>query len=615
MGSAALKASLVGFLLGCSQPGDAQVSEELVRGYLWPSSDAEFQDAQARLATDRSLVGVSRMQMHDLEEMLRRGPAVSMPDDVAGGGRALDVFIVNGPGGRDIPVYVLAPSRYTPDTEWPLMFAMHGGPPGGAEAAQRGALGMVEVWADAAERAGWIVASPAMVHTAAGEGRTAERLPYEIFHEEEAKAVIDAVRARYRVSPDRIVSTGISLGSNFSIGYGAAHPDWFSAIVPVSTEGDSRELLLRNLASVPVYVLEGSQDPNIRGVDGPRALSEILTSFGYDLTYREFGDRAHEGFQEHYADVLRWLDLRPRRFSPREILRVPHSGIIPVARRVHWVESNTRQGVIRARAVTPTRIEVASRWTGELTLFLSDPLVDLDERLEIWVNGARVFAGTVERSIRTALEEAKALGDERRVYAARVTVSVPGGAGPLGVAKALSEELRPRHPEGRLSFWEMYAQRALEERFPDVGFGGEEVPLPRRLTGAAPEQVGIRITDVEAGGAASLAGLEPGDVLITVGGEPFFQGRGGVFGLHQWMVRELRTTPAEYELTVWRDGRETTLSATYGLGPYRPARDDHLRPVGGRGVDLLPDFRTSRSIVRHEAVPGRHHHGGEGLRI
>ena len=571
MGSSTLKTLMVGFLLGCSPPADAQLSEEMVRAYLWPGSAAEFVDAQARLAAAPSLVGVSRMQMHDLEELLRQGPAVPMRDEEVLDRPALDAFTVTVPGGRDIPVYVLVPGRYTPDTEWPLMFAMHGGPPGGAEAAHRGALGMVEVWADAAEQAGWIVASPAMVHTAAADGRTADRLPYEIFHEEEARAVIDAVRARYRITPDRIVSTGISLGSNFSIGYGAAHPDWFSAIVPVSTEGDSRELLLRNLQSVPVYVLEGSQDPNIRGVDGPRALNDILTSFGYDLTYREFGDRAHEGFQEHYPDVLRWLDVRPRRPSPREVLRVPHSGIMPLARRVHWIESDTRQGMIHARVVTPTRIEVVSRWTGELTLFLSDPLVDLDGSIEIWVNGERVFAGTVERSIRTALEEARRLGDERRVYAARVTVAVPGGDAALAIAKALWEELQPRHPEGRLSFWEMYAVRALEERFPDVGFSGDEVPLPRGLTVSAPEQVGIRITAVQAGGAASEAGLEPGDVLITVGGEPFFQGRGGVRGLHHWMVRELRTNPAEYELTAWRDGRMTTLSATYQLGPYRPS--------------------------------------------
>ena len=47
-----------------------------------------------------------------------------------------------------------------------------------------------------------------------------------------------------------------------------------SAIVPVSTEGDSREHLLRNLKTVPVYLLEGSQDRNIRTITGPRALSK-----------------------------------------------------------------------------------------------------------------------------------------------------------------------------------------------------------------------------------------------------------------------------------------------------------------------------------------------------
>ena len=50
----------------------------------------------------------------------------------------------------------------------------------------------------------------------------------------------------------------------------------------------------------------------IREISGPRALRDIVSSFGYDLTYREFGDRAHEGFQEHYDDVLRWLETRAR---------------------------------------------------------------------------------------------------------------------------------------------------------------------------------------------------------------------------------------------------------------------------------------------------------------
>ena len=75
-----------------------------------------------------------------------------------------------------------------------------------------------------------------------------------------------------------MVSTGISLGSNYSIAFGSSDPGWFSAIVPVSTQGDSRDLLLRNLKTVPVYILEGSKDKNIRAISGPRSLRDILSA-------------------------------------------------------------------------------------------------------------------------------------------------------------------------------------------------------------------------------------------------------------------------------------------------------------------------------------------------
>ncbi len=203
-----------------------------------------------------------------------------------------------------------------------------------------------------------------------------------------------------------------------------------------------------------------------------------------------------------------------------------------------------------------------------MTLFLNDRLVDLDQPIEIWVNGERVFKGAVERSIRTALQEARRLNDERRVYAARVAVAVPATDAAIARGRELWQELAPQHPEGQLSFWEMYATRALEERFPNVGFTGDEVPFPASVAPSAPEQVAVRVVHVEADGPAAKAGVRTGDLLITVGGEPFFRGRGGVPGLHRWMMRELRTTPADYPITVWRGDREVTLTATYRLGPY-----------------------------------------------
>ena len=37
---------------------------------------------------------------------------------------------------------------------------------------------------------------------------------------------------------------------------------------------------------------------------------------------------------------------------------MPHPGIVPISKRVHWVESDTRQGLVRARVAGEHRIEV-----------------------------------------------------------------------------------------------------------------------------------------------------------------------------------------------------------------------------------------------------------------
>jgi dienelactone hydrolase len=466
-----------------------------------------------------------------------------------------------------VPVLVQLPSRYDARTDWPLMFAMHGGPPGTAAQARSGADRMLRVWADAAEDAGWIVAAPALTPSVVAGTRTEQRLPYELFHPEQARAVIDALRARYRINSDRMVSTGISLGSNYSIAFATAHPDWFSAIVPVSTEGDSRELLLRNLKSVPVYILEGSQDKNIRAITGPRALRDILASFNYDLTYREFGDRAHEGFQEHYGDVLRWLETRPRQTHPREVLRVPNAAISPIGQRVHWIEPDTRQALVRAIASGPSRIDITARWARTVRVYLHDRLVNLDRPVEIRVNGVSAFTGQVARSALTALRHARARGDERLIDAAEISVDVPATPDAIAIAERAFNELTPQHAEGTLSFWEMYATRALEERVPTLGFDGAEEALPSGVKAAA-EQVAVRVRQVAPAGPLSGAGIKPGDLLVEVGGEPFFRGRGAVTGLHQWLIRELRGDAAPYTIVMWRDGRRVESTIPLKLGPY-----------------------------------------------
>ena len=557
------------FILPVVSFGQTEMSlEEVVRGYLWSENRSDFEKAESALKGNKAFGEVDRGRFHDLEEILRRGrtefPAVG--ETIDGNFPVVEIEVAL-PGGEQIPVFVQLPPDYSTEISWPLMFAMHGGPPGSAEGARSSARRMINVWESSAGKFGWIVASPSMATTVSQGRRTQDRLPYEIFHEEEIRAVYEALRARYRINTDRLVSTGISLGSNFSIALGCAHPDWLSGIVPVSTEGDSRELLLRNLALVPTYVLEGSQDRNIWGIGGPQGLRDIVAGFGYDLTYREFSDRAHEGFQDHYDDVLSWLDSRARQVYPSQVIRVPHPAIMPIARRVGWIESDTRQGLVRGDVNGPNRIDITARWARTLKVYLHDRLVNLDKPIEIWVNGEKVFSEKVDRSIRTALEQVRILGDERRIYAAEVTVKVPLGSTALKEAEKLSAEMEPQYPEQELSFWERYAVGALEDRFEELGFEGVEVKLPDGVVGG-PEQSAIKITSVVEGSAWRQAGLQTGDILLEVDSEPFFSGTDNLGVLYQWLIRELRTMSKIYPVYVLRDEKRITLEVPLKLGPY-----------------------------------------------
>lgn len=546
---------------------------QLAQDYLWPASEPAFSQAATKLKNDASLVGVSRERFEDAEEAMRKGRTeISAAPASVDGKIPLQQISVPLPGGATMPVLVQLPSHYNANTDWPLMFAMHGGPPATLQQAIQGSQRMISVWSDAAESAGWIVAAPALVTSVTAGKRTQERLPYEVLHSEQLKVVLNALRLRYRIDPSRIVSTGISLGSNYSLSFGCAHPDWFLAVVPVSTEGDYRELLVRNLMNLPVYILEGALDKNIRNIAEPRALREMMASFDYDLQYREFPNRIHEGFQEHYADVLQWLDNQSRAVYPRTVLRVPNSAIRPVSKRLYWIEADTRQALIRAQVTTPTTVDITARWSRKIKVYLHDRLVDLDKPIEIRVNGIKVFSGIVPRSIPFAFEEARTLNDERRIYASAVTVDVPTTEASIAAGEKLWQELKPTRPEGKLSFWEFFATGSLEERFPSVGFEGTEEKVPK-TAGLSGEEVGIRVTKVDSGGPMASSGLRVGDVVLDVDGEPFFRGQGGVSTLRQWIMRDLRSNPTDYPITVWRNGQRVSLVARLMLGPYKEGHE------------------------------------------
>ncbi len=545
-----------------SRAVDWSAIEPLIAGYLW-ADESSAAIAWHRLQDRDDLGALTRAEFERLDGYLRRARPQFEPLEPSEDPHR---FVVVLPDGRELPTQAIRPPDYRPDRAWPVILAMHGGPNRHPADAGAGAFHMADIWKQAAADAGWLIVIPAMVHVLSRGTRTEKRLPYEIMTAPQMEALMYEVARRYHVDPDRVIATGVSLGANFAIAYAAARPDRFSGILPASSEGDGREHLIRNLALVASYALQGSLDRNVRDRQGARILAEIQRRLGHDVVYREFNDRGHESFQEFYPEALEWISVRPRDAYPREVWRIPHEGIMPIAKRIHWLEVDSRHALARARIESGNRIAVTTRRARRVTLYLHDRLIDLDRPVEVLVNGVSMHSGRLNRALTVALEQRRFLRDPGRIYAAAITIDVPRSGAALEAGRSLETSIRPHPNEAALSYWERYAVQTLEDRFPALGLEGEPAALPSAL-GPPGERIAIRLTTIDPKGSFGAADLRPGDLLLAVGGEPFFEGY-GLGALYQWLIRDLESVPHPYWVEVWRDGAVVERKIELALRPF-----------------------------------------------
>lgn len=126
-------------------------------------------------------------------------------------------------------------------------------------------------------------------------------------------ALLDEVESRYRVDPDRILLTGLSMG-----GWGTWHlaslfPRRFAAVVPVcgfmpSVPGTGWPSGIDVLRGVPVWVFHGAED-EVVPVNESRRLVAELKAAGGDVRYTELPGRGHDIWNDVYdrADLHQWL--------------------------------------------------------------------------------------------------------------------------------------------------------------------------------------------------------------------------------------------------------------------------------------------------------------------
>lgn len=268
------------------------------------------------------------------------------------------------------------------------------------------------------------------------------------------------LRRQFHVDTDRVYVSGYALGGHAAFSIAALYGDWFAASVPLSgtfaTQAgwESVELLLPNLRRVPVLAVYGEldrdeatdDDVEKSGIMGSnRYLAGLLSRTPAPVEFIELAGVGHDGVVPPSERFLQMLSRK----RPHKVQQIEHRFRYPAQGRAAWLRQSAFQGqvwdsdqivVMPARdetyseAVTAElserlaylggRIEgqtihVESHRCAKIELLLSGDLIDLDEPIEIYLNGTRRHEGSAKPTITTMLELAYEDWDFKRLWPVR----------------------------------------------------------------------------------------------------------------------------------------------------------------------------------------------------
>lgn len=199
--------------------------------------------------------------------------------------------------------YLLAlPDGYdASDARWPLVLFLHG-------SGERG---------DSLARVA--------VHGPPRHAREGQRFPFVLVSPQAAEgawwdaralgALLDGIEARYRIDPDRVYVTGLSMG-----GFGVwdlleTFPGRFAAAAPVCGGGTPGRICAAR--ATPVWAFHGALD-TVVPLQRTHEMTARLASCGGNVRFTVYPEAGHDSWTETYAtpDLYAWLLSHRRGTAP-----------------------------------------------------------------------------------------------------------------------------------------------------------------------------------------------------------------------------------------------------------------------------------------------------------
>jgi predicted esterase len=246
---------------------------------------------------------------------------------------------------------VFIPPQYKRDEshKWPLILFLHGSGEIGDDGVKPTTIGLGPHIVSRSTRFPFIAVFP-----------QAHALWFRGIEEAAVWLTLDAVLKEYRVDPDRIYLTGLSMGGFATWEMSVARPDLFAAVVPVCGAGPLG--FMSNMVHLPVWAFHGAADPNVP-VARSRELIEELKQLGAEPRYTEFPGVGHNSWDAAYAtpQLWRWL-LKQRRKPPPRIIDYHMCG---QAVGIWWLAVKADPA---ARALPPPQVRAEITEDGRLNI-------------------------------------------------------------------------------------------------------------------------------------------------------------------------------------------------------------------------------------------------------
>jgi phospholipase/carboxylesterase len=192
---------------------------------------------------------------------------------------------------------VYVPEYLDPETRVPLVVALHGGSGHGRA--------FLWTWIREARGRGLIVVAP----TATGETWSLGDPEADIRH---LDRVLEQIRSRWSIDPERMLLTGISDGGTFTLLSGLTETSPFTHLAPIAASFHPLLMAISDparTAGLPVYLVHGTEDWMFP-VDVARTAHAVLSAAGARVTYREIRDLSHTYPAEENELIIDWLQER-----------------------------------------------------------------------------------------------------------------------------------------------------------------------------------------------------------------------------------------------------------------------------------------------------------------